>query len=273
MLDHPQSLNGMIPAHAPQMAAEATVQQPAPTTNGVRLFRWGSAATTTHEDDRHDDDGDRNRLRRISCADRGAFEQLYHDYYNRLARFLTRVTRNKDDREEVINDAMLVVWQHAGEFRGASRVSTWIFGIAYRCALKSIRRSRLWSRATELEFEDADAMVADSAGQTEDRQLLDIALARLPPKQRLVFILAYSMEFSCEEISAIVKCPVNTVKTRMLHARRKLQDDYLRGLMRVCLRRHPWPPASVDQGGTSYGQLDCVSRLKFLGSGMRKGPK
>jgi RNA polymerase sigma-70 factor (ECF subfamily) len=172
----------MIPAHAPQMAAEATVQQPAPTTNGVRLLRWGSAATTTHEDDRHDDndDGDRNRLRRISCADRGAFEQLYHDYYNRLARFLTRVTRNKDDLEEVINDAMLVVWQHAGEFRGASRVSTWIFGIAYRCALKSIRRSRLWSRATELEFEDADAMVADSAGQTEDRQLLDIALARLP---------------------------------------------------------------------------------------------
>jgi RNA polymerase sigma-70 factor, ECF subfamily len=223
MLDHPQSLNGMIPAHARQMAAEAAAEPPTPTTNEARLYESGSAAAKTHGDYRHDDDGDRKRLRRISCADRDAFEQLYHDYYKCLARFLTRVARNKDDREEIINDAMLVVWQHAGDFRGASRVSTWIFGIAYRCALKSIRRSGYWSRATALEFEDADAMVADSARQAEDRQLLDFALSRLPPKQHLVLILAYRMEFSCEEISAIVKCPVNTVKTRMLHARRKLR--------------------------------------------------
>ena len=43
---------------------------------------------------------------------------------------------------------LLIVWQRAGDFRGASRVSTWIFGIAYRCALKSIRGSKARSRAS-----------------------------------------------------------------------------------------------------------------------------
>lgn len=223
MLNDSQSLNGMAPALASHMAAAATVQQPGPARNAASAYRPGSAVANTREADRLDDDGDRDRLRRVSCADRDAFEQLYHDYYKPLARFLTRVSRSKDDREEVINDAMLVVWQRAGEFRGASRVSTWIFGIAYHCALKSIRRSRIWSRATALEFEHADTIVADSARETEDRQLLELALSRLPPKQHLVFVLAYSMEFSCEEIAAIVKCPVNTVKARMLHARRKLR--------------------------------------------------
>ena len=79
----------------------------------------------------YDDDGE--RLRRISCADRDAFEQLYLDYHKRLVKFLSRVIRRYEDLEEVINDAFLIVWQRAGDFRGASRVSTWIFGIAYRC--------------------------------------------------------------------------------------------------------------------------------------------
>ncbi len=170
-----------------------------------------------------EDDRDRGLLHRISCADREAFRQLYLIYHNRLARFLARITRNHDDLEEVINDALLVVWRRAGDFRGTSRVSTWIFGIAYRCALKSIRRSMAHSRATALEFQDGEAVVEDAAREIEDRQLLDLGLSRLPPEQRLVLVLAYCMNYSCEEIAAIVECRVDTVKSRMFHARRKLR--------------------------------------------------
>jgi RNA polymerase sigma-70 factor (ECF subfamily) len=172
---------------------------------------------------RSDDDSDRELIRRISCADRAAFQQLYTGYYPRLARFLTRVMRRHEDLEEVINDTFLIVWQRAGDYRGASRVSTWILGIAYRRALKFIRRSASWSRAASLALHSGEAVVEDTAGVMEDRQLLDLALARLPPEQRLVLLLAYRMDYSCEEIAEIAECPVNTVKSRMFHARRKLR--------------------------------------------------
>jgi RNA polymerase sigma-70 factor, ECF subfamily len=173
---------------------------------------------------RIDDEGDRDLVRKISCADRDAFQQLYLDYHKRLARFLVRLVGRCDDLEEVINDALLIVWQRAGDFRGASRVSTWIFGIAYRCALKSIRKSKAHSGAMMLEFRDGEAVAKDAIGEAENRQLLDLALASLPHDQRLVLILAYYRDFSCEEIAAIVDCPVNTVKSRMFQARRKLHS-------------------------------------------------
>lgn len=169
------------------------------------------------------DGAERALLSRISCGDRDAFRELYLDYHGRLARFLSRVTRHHGEVEEIINDVLLIVWQRARDFRGASRVSTWIFGIAYRCALRSIRRSTARSRATELEFKGIEALVDDASRRTEDRQLLDLGLSCLPPEQSLVLILAYRMDYSCEEIAAITACAVNTVKSRMFHARRKLR--------------------------------------------------
>lgn len=170
-----------------------------------------------------DNDVERELLWRISCADRDAFRQLYLRYHRRLSRFLSRVTSRHEDVEDAINDALLIVWQRAGQFRNTSRVSTWIFSISYRCALKSIRRSAVPAAATALDVQGGAAVTEDTARETEDRQMLDLGLARLPIEQRLVLVLAYYLDYSCEEIAAIVECPVNTVKTRMFHARRKLR--------------------------------------------------
>ena len=171
-----------------------------------------------------DNDLERELLRRISCADRDAFRQLYIRYHQRLSRFLIRITRRYEDVEDVINDTLLLVWQRAGQFRGAARVSTWIFGISYRCALKSIRRSAVPAKAAALQIESDTAVADDVAQETEDQQLIALGLAQLSLEHRLVLVLAYYMDHSCEEIAAIVNCPVSTVKTRMFHARRKLRS-------------------------------------------------
>src|SRR5258707_10440612 len=100
-----------------------------------------AAATTQQQQAR--DEGDRRLLARVAAGDREAFRELYIMYHRRLARFLTRLTRQYEIAEEVINDTLWAVWRKAGDFRGDSRVSTWIMGIAYRRALKSLRaRSR-----------------------------------------------------------------------------------------------------------------------------------
>ena len=168
-------------------------------------------------------DVDRQLLREIVTEDREAFRRLYLRYHPRLVRFLARILRRTEDTEDVANETMLIIWQQAGSFRGGSLVSTWIFGIAYRCALKSIRRSALLERTAMHEVESRPLVTDDASRATEDRQIVELGLAMLSPEQRLVLVLAYEMDCSCEEIAAIVDSPVNTVKTRMFYARRKLR--------------------------------------------------
>ncbi len=86
-------------------------------------------------------------LSQIALGDRAAFERLYRRYYDRLFRFVLRVTGRMNLVEDVINDTMIVIWRKAGDYRAAARASTWIFGIAYRKALKALSREL---RAPEL---------------------------------------------------------------------------------------------------------------------------
>jgi RNA polymerase sigma-70 factor, ECF subfamily len=163
-------------------------------------------------------------LQRVANGDRDAFRDLYLRYHRRLARFLARHTHRREDAEEIINDTLWIVWQRAGDFRGASRASTWIMGIAYRRALKLFRRSATHARVMSLEGPAEEAIdSADELQAADDRQILSGALEQLPLEQRLVLELTYFLDHSCEEIAEIMECPVNTVKTRMFHARRKLR--------------------------------------------------
>ena len=76
----------------------------------------------------------------IAAGERAAFEALYRSYHPRLTRFLDRMTRRPALVEEVLDDTMLVVWRRADRYNGRSKVSTWIFAIAYRTALKALQR-------------------------------------------------------------------------------------------------------------------------------------
>jgi RNA polymerase sigma-70 factor (ECF subfamily) len=170
---------------------------------------------------RDDDARDLALLRRIAARDRTALEELYTLYHRGLARFLTRITYRYELAEEIINDTFWIVWQHAGEFRGASRVSTWIVGIAHRRALATLRHA---SVRPDVVLEGTAGTASDPQDTVEQRQLLDRALASLPLEQRLALELTCYLGHSCDEVAAITDCPVNTVKTRVFHARRKLQQ-------------------------------------------------
>src|SRR5271170_1999393 len=94
---------------------------------------------------------DNELLAAVAAGNRQALEELYLGYHRRLARFLSRFTPRYENVEEIINDTFLAVWQSAKNFRSASQVSTWIIGIAYRTALKSLRRQKHHSGARSLE--------------------------------------------------------------------------------------------------------------------------
>lgn len=163
---------------------------------------------------------DRALLQRMAAGDRAALATLYRSYHGRLCRFLSRLTRRTDIVEEVINDCFWIAWQHAGDFRGDSRVSTWLMGIAYRCGLKALRQQG--GEPVE------DAMLPERDHGTdpnEDRELRDLlskGLDHLTADQRVVIELVYGVGHSLSEVAVIMQCPVGTVKARLFHARVKL---------------------------------------------------
>jgi RNA polymerase sigma-70 factor (ECF subfamily) len=168
---------------------------------------------------------ERELIARVAARDLQAFERLYRLYQPRLTRFLTTLLRRPQLIEEVLDDTMMVVWQAAGNFRGSSKPSTWIFAIAYRKAHKA--KARWPDPVEEPEF---DNRVSSDPGPDEDlhnqrlHESLMKAMDQLSPDHRAVVDLTYFHGLGYREIAEIVDCPVDTVKTRMFHARRRLKQ-------------------------------------------------
>jgi len=168
---------------------------------------------------------ERTLLERVKMHDVDAFERLYRIYQPRLARFLINLLMRPQLVEEVLDDTMMVVWQTAGSFRGTSKLSTWVFAIAYRKALKARAR---WP--DPVEDEDRDMRVSNDPGPESELERSRIhdalisAMAKLSAEQRAVVDLTYFHGLNYREIADIVSCPVDTVKTRMFHARRRLKQ-------------------------------------------------
>jgi RNA polymerase sigma-70 factor (ECF subfamily) len=177
-------------------------------------------------------------IRRVAQQDRSAFERLYRHYAPRLGRYLNRYLPQRELVEEVINDVMLVLWQSAARFEpGAARLSTWIFGIAHNKACKAHARAGrhqaepLPSEITEDDLPDESEpsqgpLIPNDPEQvmlSEDlSRTLRQALSNLSPEQQAVIELTYFEGFSCQEIATITESNVNTVKSRMFHARKQL---------------------------------------------------
>lgn len=169
------------------------------------------------------DASERELLERIARSkDQAAFRSLYGHYYQRLSRLLARMSVRREDIEEVINDTFWVVWTKAGDFRGASQLSTWIIGIAYRRALNALRRAKLRPVSDE-PFDEDSVSVGSSEDEETNTQWLSLGLERLPVEQRMALELTYTLGHSCEEVATILDCPVNTVKTRLFRARETLK--------------------------------------------------
>jgi RNA polymerase sigma-70 factor (ECF subfamily) len=153
-----------------------------------------------------------------------AFEAFYRLYHPRLSRFIGGVLRNAGAVEEVLDDTMMVVWRRAGDFQPGSRVSSWVFAIAYRQALRSLpRRPDAVEYHEQVEVEGgSNPEVQQQQGQL--RSGLDHALLRLSPEQRAALELTYYWGHSCAEVAEILQCPVDTVKTRMFYGRRRLRE-------------------------------------------------
>lgn len=182
------------------------------------------SATDAPSREAPNDAQERRLLAAVARGGLSEFEALYRLYHPRLQRFLWPMLRQSDLAEEVLNDTLLVVWQRAGDFDGRSKLSTWIFGIAYRKALKGLSRQDL-----PQESDETDEPVCPQPGpearlsQAQSQRQLQAALAELSWEHRAVVELCYFQDMAYAEIAEVVGCPAETVKTRMFYARKRLR--------------------------------------------------
>jgi RNA polymerase sigma-70 factor (ECF subfamily) len=160
----------------------------------------------------------------IAAGDRRAMQALYARHNVRIYRFVLRLTNDSSLAEDIVSEVFIDVWRGAQAFKAKSRVSTWMLAIARHKALSALRR-----RSDEQLDEDA-AAIADPADDAEtiidDRDRSAVVrqcLLQLSTLHREVLDLVYYHEKSVGEIAEIVGAPVNTVKTRMFYARKRMQ--------------------------------------------------
>lgn len=169
-------------------------------------------------------------------GDIGAFESLVRRYDRNVFRIAQHITQNREDAEDVVQDAFLKAYQNLGQFQGQSKFYTWLVRIAVNEALMRLRRrrpERMVSIDEDVKTEE-DSMPREIADwspnpeqlytQSELKDILGKTIHGLPPSFRTVFVLRDVEGLSTEETASALELSVPAVKSRLLRARLQLRE-------------------------------------------------
>lgn len=178
---------------------------------------------------------DRQLLQDVAARDHAAFGALFRSYYPRVYAFVKARLDDPGLCEETVADTFVEVWRGAPDFRGASRVSTWIFGIATFKCMEALRHRRRLKRASvlptplEVLHELADERDAAQALEARDElRWFRELLVELPVAQREVLELALLEGHDTQEIAERLGISTGTVKSRLFRARNELRAEMRR---------------------------------------------
>src|SRR5579864_2210087 len=183
----------------------------------------------------------------VQAAKRGddsAFEELVRRYDRNVFRIAQHITQNREDAEDVVQDAFLKAYQNLENFQENSKFYTWLVRIAVNEALMKLRRRRPGQMVSldediKTEEDSVPRDVADWApnpgqlfDQAELRDLLQKTIQGLPASFRTVFVLRDVEGLSTEETAEALDLSIPAVKSRLLRARLQLRERLSRFFQR-----------------------------------------
>jgi RNA polymerase sigma factor (sigma-70 family) len=190
--------------------------------------------------------------RYLSQGDEGAFEVLVNQHGPMVYALCRRILHDPRDVEDAFQATFLVLVKKGRSIRDRGSLSSWLYGVAYRVALRckaqARRRSAFESPAGELEVESPPA----SESFDEIGPILDQELNRLPEKYRAPIVLCYLRERTHDQAAAELRWPVGTVRSRLARGRDLLRD-------RLTRRGYALSLALVGLGQDSPFRLPRVS--------------
>ena len=173
-------------------------------------------------------------VRAAKRGDLNAFETLVNRYESKIFRLAQNITQNREDAEDVMQEAFLKAFEHLGEFQGNSRFYTWLVRIAVNQALMKLRKRRPNQISLDEPVETEDDLMPrevedwgpspeERFAQTELNGILSNVIAELDPPFRIVFQLCDIEDLSTEETAEVLGLSAPAVKSRLLRARLKLR--------------------------------------------------
>jgi RNA polymerase sigma factor (sigma-70 family) len=185
-----------------------------------------------------DDSGLRNEQQLIAaakCGDKSAFGELCERHTRQIFRVAVRITRNREDAEDVMQDSFLNAYVHLEKFDGRSKFVTWLTRIAINSALMRLRKKRsapeipLEQNHTtaesrpHFEIPDKAPNPEETFYRSETKKILNTAIARLRPRTRKVVELQMVHEMSLKDAARTLEISETAAKSRMFHARESLR--------------------------------------------------
>ena len=156
------------------------------------------------------------------------FNSIVKQYSERLYWHLRRLVNSHDDAKDLMQEVFLKIWNALPSFRGEAQVYTWVWRIATNEALNFLRKQQVRAALhfTSVDAETDRRIESDPYfnGTAAQRELAK-AVARLPQKQRQVFVMRWWDELSYEEIAAITGTSVGALKASYHIAREKIQES------------------------------------------------
>jgi RNA polymerase sigma factor (sigma-70 family) len=173
------------------------------------------------------EDTDADLVRRVSEGDLSPLGTLYDRHHQGVRQFIVRATAGGADAEDIAHETFLTLGKIAGRYDGRASARPFLLGIAAQLVRRRRRGLLRWAQAlaslASTQPEQRPRTPEDDASAGEDRSRFDEALARLSEEKRLVFLLVEREGLSGEEVARALEIPVNTVWTRLHHARLDLR--------------------------------------------------
>lgn len=166
-------------------------------------------------------------INRARAGDRDALHSLILDNYSILQGYVIKMTGNKETAHDVINDTIVRATCNISKYKPQGKFSSWLLAIATNIYRDSLKREKKYVSTEGLEIVNACSSEEEALLRLQLEEVLK-CLKELPYEKRAVFILKHYYNYSYEEISKILKCPIGTVRSR-LHYSIELLSKKLNG--------------------------------------------
>lgn len=162
-------------------------------------------------------------MKKIAARDESAMSEIYSRHAGPLTGFAKRCLAHEADADDIVHETMMEVWRRPERFEGRSSLKSWMFAIA---RFKSYDRNRKSGRTVLSDMEDTqvceDALPSDALAASQDASRVRAAMNTLSEPHRRALHLSFFEDMTYKEIAEVEGCPVGTIKTRILHAKRKM---------------------------------------------------
>lgn len=168
-------------------------------------------------------------LKRIQAGDRLAYKELINRHKDYAFTVAFRILNNREDAEEVAQDAFLQVFKNLNGFNFEAKFTTWFYRIVFNAALMQKRKSRIFTE--DIESSTQASLVSNLSDSSEDlrknerQHAIRQAMQYLSPDDVLLLTLFYLQEQSLEEIAEITKISAETAKVKIHRARKRLAEE------------------------------------------------